>query len=179
MLWIAGISPPFHFAVTFAQNHGRLTSWHNLHRRSVWEWENRSKNDEECRVEGNKGGTRSSPQIPIIKCYPKDQKDFVTRRWERLKDPVIALAPNYSFSYYFYHHWTLQEVCTGDSFTCKNTKEKIHQFHQGSCPDSHTNVSLPKITAGNFCIVCRLKAPPATTLHPTTLERLTAGSWLF
>lgn len=68
-----------------------LTSWHNLYQRSAWEWENRSKNAEECRVEENKGGSRSSPQIPI-KFYPKDQKDLVIRRWERPKDAASTLA---------------------------------------------------------------------------------------
>lgn len=165
MLWIAEISPPVNLTVRFAQNHRRLTSWHNLHWRSVWEWENRCKNDEECGVEGNKGSMRSSPQIPIIKHYPGDQKDLVVRRWERPKDPASTLAPNYSFSYYFCHYATLQEVCTGDSFTCRNTKGKIPQFHQGSCLDSHTNVSLLKITTGDFSIVCWLKAPPTTVLQ--------------
>ena len=88
----------YEFTVRFAQDHGRLTGWHYLHWRSIWEWENKRKNDEECREKENQGGARSSPQHPIINSHPKDQKDLVTRRSERPKDPVSTLAQTYSFS---------------------------------------------------------------------------------
>lgn len=87
MLRIVGICPSFHFTVRFAEDHGRLTGWHYLHRRNVWERENKRKNDEECGEEGNKRGMRSSPPYPSIECYPGDQKDLVTRS-ERPKDLV-------------------------------------------------------------------------------------------
>lgn len=91
---------------------------------------------------------------PSLNVTQKIRKTSWIRRWERPKDLASAWTPNYSFSYYFCHQWTLQQVCKRDFFTCKNTKEKIHQFHQGSCPDIHTNVSLQKITASNFSNSC-------------------------
>lgn len=65
MLWIAEISPPVHLTVRFAQNHRRLTSWHNLHWRSVWEWENRCKNVEQKEIKEVQEVAHKSPSLNV------------------------------------------------------------------------------------------------------------------
>lgn len=159
MLRIAGISPPFHFTVRFTQDHGRLTGWHYLHWRSIWEWENKRKNDKECREEGNKGGTRSSPQHPIVKCYqeirktlwPEDQKDLKiwSAHYPKLFLQLIFPPPPD----------LAQEIPSYVMVKIQKQKENIP-------PGKLPRHPLQKITAGKFSIVCLLKAPPATIPAP-------------